>query len=111
MDTQQPQTWKSLQTQLKPTATGERHPFFPLAQLAEPAEVFVNGVELDSTKFHGQFSLFELDVLHKKQPFRLCVSGARLASAIAALEPVAGDRLELVPKGTGKDRTWSANRL
>ncbi len=107
----QPQTWKTLQSQLRPTATGERHPFFRLADLGQAAEFFVNGVELDATKFHGQYSLLELDVLYQKQPFRLAVSGTRLAAAIAAIEPMPGDRIELAPTGAGKDRTWTAKRL
>src|SRR5687768_14292766 len=88
-----PGSWKTLQTQLKAKgADGERHPFFPLAQLTGPAEMLVNAGPFFEG-FHGQYSLVELDVLHEKKPYRLCVSGSRLAARMSEAEPMPGDRL------------------
>lgn len=104
-------SWKTLQADLKGRgAGGDRHPFFPLAGVESGQTVKVKitgGPFLDAAELHGQYSLVELDILHNDEPYRLCASGARLAMAIAVHEPVPGDELQLTPKGTGKNRTWT----
>lgn len=101
--------WKDLQATLKGDDGGERHPFFPLRDVQSGQKVTLTvtaGPFFEN--LHGQFSICELDVLQGKAPFRLCVSGNRLASAIARVEPGAGDVIELTPNGDGKNRTWAA---
>lgn len=112
--TDQPKgSWKTLQADLKGRgAGGDRHPFFPLAGIESGQTVAVlvmAGPFIDANELHGQYSLVELDVSHKGDPYRLCASGARLASQLAALEPTPGQTVKLTPKGTGKNRTWTAS--
>lgn len=123
MTNQQPTTaqpagsWKSFQETLKPALNGERHPFFPLAQLPAGSHVdlqLTTNPEFDPARFHGQYSKLEFDAIQrsgtdKGKPFRVCVSGARLAVALAAVEPMAGMTVRLQPTGDGKNRTWAAS--
>lgn len=104
-----PTDWKTFQQQLRPQETGERFPFFPLRDVPAGTTVrleVVNGPFFEG--LHGQYSLVELDVKHKGAMYRLCASGQRLASALAALEPGPGDAIALTPMGDGKSRTWAA---
>ena len=106
--TQQTHTWKAFQASLKPEASGDRHPFFPLRDVVSGQTVnltVLGGPYFDG--FHGQYSLVELDVSYKGQPYRLCVSGARLARALAAIEPGPGAKLAITAKGDGKARDWT----
>ena len=106
-----PATWKDFAATVKAGPDGERHPFFPLQTLDKPVEIVFDGNPVfDPTKFHGQYSLMEADIVVRGEPFRLCVSGARLASALAKVEPGDGSHVILTPNGTGKSRTWTAAR-
>lgn len=115
MTTQTPPagSWKALQTSLKEEATGERHPFFPIRDVPTDVPVklkVLTGPHFDG--FHGQYSLVELDVqvregTEKGKNYRLCVSGARLARALAGVEPQAGDPITVTARGTGKERQWT----
>lgn len=90
---------------------GDRHPFFPLRDLRsdEPITFTVQGdPEFNPQNFHGQYSMVELDVWHNGSPYRLCVSGTRLARALAPLKPTNGDRVTLTPRGEQKQREWKA---
>lgn len=104
-------TWKGLNDELK-DADGDRHEFFPLQGVAdgETVELTLIGEPVfDATKFHGKFSMLEVDVRHGSTPYRLCVSGTRLAKALAGVEPQIGETVVLTAKGpNGRERKWSA---
>lgn len=91
---------------------GERHEFFPLSQVPDGATVeltLIGEPVFDKAQHHGKFSMFEVDVRQGSTPYRLCVSGTRLAKAIAALEPKNGSTLVLTAKGpNGRERKWTA---
>lgn len=103
-------SWKGLQTQLREEPSGERFPFYPIKDVPDGKTVnleIIGGPYFEG--LHGQYSLVELDVQDiNKDSFRLCVSGSRLAKAIAAVEPEKGDVLQITPTGNGKDRKWRA---
>lgn len=99
--------WASYQTAF----TGGRLPFFPFKDIAHGQEIVLkltSDVEHKSAGFQGAHSLFEFDAISNDQPFRVCVSGIRLAHAIAGCRPTNGTKLVLTPTGTGRDRLWSA---
>lgn len=104
-------SWKSLQETLKPEISGDRRPFFPLSQVPSgtTVKVAIDG-PCETEAMHGSYSLFEMDVLVSeasgRKPYRLCVSGQRLARAIAAIAPVPGEVIHMTPTGDGKNRTW-----
>jgi len=101
-------TWKAFQASLKPESSGDRHPFFPIKDMVEGQTVNVTvlgGPYFEG--FHGGYSLVELDVSHKGQPYRMCVSGARLARALAAVAPEVGHKLAITASGSGKARDYT----
>lgn len=100
--------WTAIQTQLRPDL-GERHPFMSLKDINQ-VELEVLSVETDPTRFHGGFSMFEMDVKSGGKPYRLAVSGTRMARAIVGLKPAIGDRIVLTSTGTGRERSWTAHR-
>ena len=106
-------SWSNLRENLK-NADGERHEFFPLQQIGdgESVELVLIGEPVfDPAAFHGKFSMFEVDVRQGTTPYRLCVSGSRLAKALADVEPTVGATVVLTAKGpTGRERKWTAVR-
>lgn len=108
-------SWKQFQAMLKPAATGDRHPFFPLAQLPSGSSVdlkLASDPVFDPQGFHGQYSLLEFDAeqrsgTDKGKLYRVCVSGSRLAAGLASVGPQQGDTVRLTPSGEGKNRTWT----
>lgn len=106
-------SWTGLRETLK-NADGERHEFFPLQQIADGETVelvLIGEPEFDPVKFHGKFSMFEVDVRQGTTLYRLCVSGARLAKALADVEPTVGATVVLTAKGpSGRERKWTAVR-
>lgn len=102
--------WASFQQTLKGEANGERFPFFPLRDVPSGKTVtFTVTAGPFFEGFHGQYSLCELDVRMGKDQYRLCVSGTRLAAALASIQPGPGSEVSLTPTGDGKNRTWKAN--
>lgn len=106
-------SWKGLNETLK-DADGERHEFYPLSDVkdGETIELTLLGEAVfDKGKHHGKYSMVEMDVREGTIPFRLCVSGARLAKALSALEPTVGTTVLLTAKGpNGRERKWTATR-
>lgn len=104
-------SWKNLDEQLQ-DADGERHEFFPLKQVGDGETVtaqLIGEPVFDPKGFHGKFSMLEMDIRVGSQPYRLCVSGSRLAKALASVEPQIGDTIVLTAKGPdGRERKWSA---
>lgn len=105
-------SWKALREDLK-NANADRHPFYPIGQLDRTVRLTLLGAPIfDPSGFHGQFSTIEIDVAdHTGTPYRLCVSGSRLAAALAAIEPAVGDTVEITPIGTGRERKWQARKI
>lgn len=104
--------WQALLETLHPEGDGKRFEFFPLKEVPSGSEVhltLLGPAHFDRAQHHGQFSLLEVDVDHKGTPYRLCVSGTRLARAIANVAPGAGDEITLKPTGDGKERTWQVS--
>src|SRR5688572_31353670 len=94
-------SWKGLNDELK-DADGERHEFFPLNGVGDGQTVeltLIGEPVFDATKFHGKFSMLEVDVRQGSTPYRLCVSGTRLAKALASVEPQIGETIVLTAKG------------
>lgn len=105
-------SWKTLQMDFEHLPTGERHPFFPLGEITESVFLKVEGEPVFAREgFHGQYSIFEMDVSRAGRMYRLCVSGRRLAKALAALAPARGTMFKLTPIGVGKAREWRAEAL
>lgn len=106
-------SWSGLRENLK-NADGERHEFFPLQQVEDGQSVtltLIGEPVFDQSAFHGKFSMFEVDVRQGTTPYRLCVSGARLAKALADLEPAVGTVVTLTAKGpSGRERKWTATK-
>lgn len=105
-------SWKVFQSSLKPEISGERYPFFPIRDVPTEQPItmrVIAGPFFDG--FHGGYSLVELDVEQNGTKYRLCVSGARLARAMAAVEPIPGDKLEVTAQGAGKERAWTVRKI
>lgn len=106
-----PTTWEALEEKAR-RANG--NPFFPIGDVpaGETVRFTVAGIQMDPALFQGKFSVFEMDIDQRGSLYRLCVSGTRLAGAIAALKPKLGDLLELQAIGApGRERKWLAERV
>jgi len=103
-------TWEDLE---KESLRANGNPFFPIGEVPDGSAVTmkVAGFEMDPAKFQGKFSKFEMEIIQNGNPFRLCVSGSRLAGAIAKIRPVVGDLITLTAVGpAGRERKWNAER-
>lgn len=105
-----PMTWEALEEKAK-RANGD--PFYPIGDAPDgkAIKIRVSAIEMDPARFQGKFSLFEMGGEIDGKAYRICVSGTRLAGAIAAIKPQIGDLLILTPDGpAGRERRWTAER-